>query len=78
MKKAVKKTGPKNEETKQSKPPLKSIHRKLSKKSGDETDQFGDGAIEPLGSPVSLGRKMSEMTWEKARSLASRENHLWW
>lgn len=76
MKKIIRrKTDPKNVGKKHSKPLLKLIHRHFSRKSKE--GRSGGEAMAPTGSPVSLGRKISDMTWEKARGLASRENHLW-
>jgi hypothetical protein len=60
------------------KPLSKTIPQPFGGKSDDEMDRFRDGAAAPLGSPVSLGRQISDMTWEKASKLASVEKHLWW
>ncbi len=75
---ASKKMDPKNDGKKNSRPLLKLIRRQFSKKAKDETDRFSGVVMVPLGSPVSLGRQISDMTWEKARALAAREKHLWW
>jgi hypothetical protein len=77
----MKKGEPKKKHTrngKNLKPLSQSIPQPFGEKSDDEKDPFSDGAAAPLGSPVSLGRQISDMTWEKASKLASVEKHLWW